>query len=80
MKRNEVKSKNYVNNEKRLKEDKIWDEFNESEYKRSVYEEIHEDRDFYDIKLSRNSNKPQSKKFFNEDDYKNVQTSKSIPE
>lgn len=79
MKRNDVKSKNYETNEKRLKEEKIWDEFNDSEMKHSVYDGIDDvDTDFNDLKLSRNFNRLPTKIIYDEDQYKRIQDSKSI--
>jgi hypothetical protein len=70
MKRNDIKNKNYESNEKRLKEEKIWDEFNESEIKHSFYDE-EEKREVSDLKISNNSyNKPLALKTFDEDEIK----------
>ncbi len=43
MKKKEIKNQNYESNEKRMKEDKIWSEFNDSGLKSNIYDDMDED-------------------------------------
>ena len=43
MKKKEIKTQNYESNEKRMKEEKIWSEFNDSELKPDIYDNTDDD-------------------------------------
>jgi len=77
MKRTDIKNKNYESNEKRLKEEKIWDEFNESDIRHSYYEE-EENIEEVNMRNTKNSlSKHTVLKNFDEEEFKQPQKVKN---